>query len=429
MRNLFTIVTLVISMSIGVPVSVQAQSDTADLRKEVEQQRKLIEAMAEKLEAMEAKLEAMETKPTGEEMAERDEEAVAKASVEDESVEEEKGLADYMDAYGSLRVRTGIDSDGLVEIDDNVSRIGINGDLPFADERYGAFATVEFGISMVSSPNQLQFNADPGGGVGQDGDTISSRLGLAGIRTPIGSFIWGKQYSTYYDVGGWTTDQSFVFGGEASGVYNNGTDGGPSGTGRSDKAAQYRVGFGPIRLGLQAQNRNTPDNPNSHDFGDTVGGSLVYQGKSGLSAGIAYQEVRDGVEDPEDGFPTVGDKATIFGLRYQTEKLYLGGLYSVTDQHETDDLGNFFDGKGVEFYGRYLVRESIKIEGGWVYLNPDSGQAGDYQLNYGYAGVGYLFGQRRKGAVWLEYRLDDSKNNDGSDLRNNLFSGGVTFDF
>ena len=55
---------------------------------------------------------------------------------------------------------------------------------------------------MVASPNQLQFNADPGGGVGQDADTITSRLGLAGIRTPFGTFSWGKQASTYYDIAG-----------------------------------------------------------------------------------------------------------------------------------------------------------------------------------------------------------------------------------
>jgi hypothetical protein len=421
-RSLFNIAALSSLLLICAPGNVAAQSETEELRKEVEQLRKMLEVMEERLQAMEAE---QSDKTTDESV----EETVAKAPEVDEEAEKKKGLADYMDAYGSLRVRTGVDSSGLVEIDDNVSRIGINGDLPFADERYGAFAGFEVGIRMVSSPNQIQFNADPGGALGQEDDTITSRLGFAGFRTPVGSFSWGKQNSTYYDLAGWTTDQSFVFGGEASGAYNNGTDGGPSGTGRAGTAAQYRVGFGPMRAGFQAQHRDQPDNPNSRNWGDTLGGSLVYQGESGLSAGIAYQEVRDGVEDPEPGLPKIGDTSTIFGLRYQTEKYYLGGVYSVTEQHETDDLGNFFDGNGVELYGNYLVGKSIKVEGGYVYLKPDSGQAGDYRLNYGYAGLGYLFGGERKGAVWLEYRLDDSQANDGSKLRNNLFAGGVTFDF
>ena len=50
----------------------------------------------------------------------------------------------------------------------------------------------------------------------------------------------GKNWSAYYQVGGWT-DRMQGAGGAALGVYNAQTDGGPTGTGRADTTLQTRL--------------------------------------------------------------------------------------------------------------------------------------------------------------------------------------------
>jgi len=87
------------------------------------------------------------------------------------------------------------------------------------------------------------------------------------VETPFGTFSWGKQWSPYYDVAG-LTDMFFTLGGEASGAYGPG-DGGIPGTGRSEKALQYRHRFGPVHVGAQVQNRARTDENVS--YADTYG--------------------------------------------------------------------------------------------------------------------------------------------------------------
>lgn len=93
----------------------------------------------------------------------------------------------------------------------------------------------------------------------QDTDDITTRLGQAGLVGDWGSVQIGKQWSVYYDVTQWT-DLFWAVGGNASGTYNAGTDGGISGTGRAEKAVSTRFRYHGLRLGAQTQMRNRTDN-------------------------------------------------------------------------------------------------------------------------------------------------------------------------
>ena len=135
-----------------------------------------------------------------------------------ESLTGQEILSEHISAYGSLRFRSGLNGSGNFEINDKASRIGIRGELPIAGELY-AFARVEMGLNIMKSPGQLVFSGDPGFAYGEDQDAVTTRLGILGIRTPYGSFSWGKQWSPYYDVGEFT-DQYYIFGGEAQGTFN-----------------------------------------------------------------------------------------------------------------------------------------------------------------------------------------------------------------
>ena len=186
-----------------------------------------------------------------------------------------------------------------------------------------------------------------------------------------------------------------------------------------------------MSIALQGQHRNEPGTPNSKDNFDTFGGSLLANLAAGFTLGFAYNEARDGQSDLDPGEPGIrkGDKAAIFGVRYVGDKMYIAANYSKQDQHEDDDLGRFFDGKGLEIFGYYVFDDHWKFDGGYVNLSPSSSHPGEYKLNYGYLGLGYLISSDRPSAVFIEARFDGSKASDGTSLRNSVLALGVNFDF
>src|SRR5262245_2828753 len=207
-----------------------------------------------------------------------------------------------IDAYGSLRGATAVDAAGHSEIRNNASRLGLRGERRLGN--FTAFARIEVGVNLVSNDRVILVSGDPGTPIGQGSQAIASRLGLVGIRTSVGAFSWGKQWSPYYDVAEFT-DQFQVFSAAASGAFAAGTDGGTAGTGRAERGFQYRQAKGPVSVALQVQNRTS--SPNDHGWADSYGASVVFGEFNGIAAGAAYNEVRDGVENPTANAPRLDD--------------------------------------------------------------------------------------------------------------------------
>ena len=88
-----------------------------------------------------------------------------------------------------------------------------------------------------------------------------------------------------YDVAGYTTDRFNVFGGQGTFAYVAGTDGGETGTGRSDRIVQYRNTLLKIvEVGVQGQFRAAGNDTTS----DGVGGSIQLKILPGVKAGGTY---------------------------------------------------------------------------------------------------------------------------------------------
>jgi predicted porin len=329
-----------------------------------------------------------------------------------------------VDAYGSLRVLTAIDTDGHSEVRNNSSRLGIRGQKELF-RGIDAFARYEMGVNLVANDRAiLNTGGDPGTPIGQGSQAISSRLGLVGLETPIGKFSWGKQWSTYYDVAEFS-DQAQVFTGTANGAFGAGTDGGIVGTGRAERAVQYRGGWGLLSGGVQIQNRSLT--VNNKGWANTFGGSLIVGRKNGFAVGAAYNEVRDGVPTPTVNEPQLGDKATIFGIRFRGERFYAGSTYAILKQHEVDDLGRRFDGRGFELAVRQHVAERVWIEGVFNDLSPDADHPGDYRIRFGAANVVYDFGVASR--VFAGFKVEGSRKSDRSDLASSTFAAGLNYTF
>ena len=220
---------------------------------------------------------------------------------------------------------------------------------------------------MVATDRVILSGGDPGAPIGQGSQAVFSRLGYVGLDTGIGSFAWGKQWSAYYDVAVFT-DQFPLWSGAAAGAFAAGTDGGVSGTGRSEQALQYREARGPVSVALQMQSRAS--SPNDRSWVDVWGASGVVGKAQGLSLGAAYNEVRDGVASPNPNQPQLGDKAAIFGLRYRADRFYAATTLAISEQHEVDDLGRRFDATGFELALRYHATDALGSRPGTTTCGP-----------------------------------------------------------
>ena len=322
------------------------------------------------------------------------------------------------DFYGSLRVRTLLTADDI-EFIDRFSRVGFFGRYP-GGKRWAVLGRLEAGVNLVNQNPSIEVGGDPGYAFGEGSQAFTTRLGYVGFETPYGDLTWGKQWSVYYDVAGWT-DQFYTFGAQASGAFALG-DGGINGTGRAETAAIYRIGWGPLQFGLQSQNRNRT--VNNRDFGDTFSGSLLWSASDALTFGLAYNKVRDGVEDPGPNEPHLGDTATIVGARWDRGPLELAVVLSRGEQRHKDDEGTWFDSLGSEVFGQWSLNEHWSVHGGLNWLEPD-----DDTVDTEYRILDYLIGGayrlHRNVIISLEGRLTDSRTATGGRLYEDTLAFGV----
>jgi predicted porin len=426
-------VLLVATLSPAVALA-QAPSDAQQvaLQQLLEEQNRRIEALEARLAQLQQQVNGMQgqppqpavVEPQPAEMYQHADAGEPPADPDSEGPAADLPRALNVDAYGSLRVLTAGDTDGHFEVRNNASRLGIRGEKTLAGPLV-AFARYEAGVNLVANDRAILITSgDPGTPIGQGSQALTSRLGFVGLGTPVGNFSWGKQWSPYYDVAEFS-DQLQVFTGTATGAFGAGTDGGIAGTGRAERAVQYRERWGLLGGGFQVQNRSLTANDRA--WADALGGSVTVGRQNGFAVGAAYNQVRDGVPTPTPNEPQLGDKATIFGVRFRSKQFYAGSTFSILKQHEVDDLGRRFDGNGFELALRQHVAERVWIEGAYNNLSPNDKHPGDYRIRFGAANIVYDFGVASR--LFFGVKLEGSRRSDGTDLASSTFAAGLNYTF
>ena len=98
-----------------------------------------------------------------------------------------------------------------------------------SETTFNAGATTASGFGVINQATQPVFGA---------------RLGFIGVDFgALGRIAFGKQNATHYDITDCTRDRFNVFGGQSTGTYVAGTDGGQSGTGGADQIILYHLKF------------------------------------------------------------------------------------------------------------------------------------------------------------------------------------------
>ncbi len=357
--------------------------------------------------------------------------AQEEAAADSTSADEEAPLfLEGFRLYGSVRGQTAFYL-RTTELQGNASRIGFRLTRDFFDLGIQIFGQVEFGLRIIDDIANFNVSGNQGGpgrleSVGVR-DPVFPRLGFVGFDLgKFGLLTAGKQWSTYYDVSGYT-DRFWVFGGGASGTYFHTTDGGGIGTGRANKAITYRNRFGGLSVGAQAQleaNRLT-------GLG-SIGGSVQYALPFGLTVGGATNlgDVPQVISESILGAKTE-EGAVIFGAAVEQPRWYAALTYSIQSSHDgrtVDTVSVVFDAKGLEFFGYYDLGRRFRISGGFNYLDPDPTPPLDpnFRVRYGVIGGAFYFNAQT--LIYAEWKIEDSVSPEGAAVPNALVIG-VRLDF
>ncbi len=348
-------------------------------------------------------------------------------------------LPDTLEFYGSLRYRyreTAIDA----VTGDAGTRTGINGRLQF-HENYWVLGRVEYGFTLF---DRLDLVFNPGGRSSDTlGDDIFLRLGYVGIETPKAFLTYGKSWSSYYQVASFT-DRFQGAGASASGTFNAGTDGGPSGTGRADRVFQSRIqinhllepfsSFKPFVVNIQYQDGEEIPHAEGVEYDYSLGFSFILERTDNFKTGIAFNYAAINKEDLTSLRPLGidgDDMAVLLGFQWFGTKWYAATTLSWLDNHMTTGDGVYFNGWGSEGYAHYELARNWWLVGGWNYLEPQKGndQAGDYVLRYVMLGLRYTFKDFKR-MIYANVRFDKSQlSSENDDELGNVYTIGIRWDF
>jgi hypothetical protein len=341
-----------------------------------------------------------------------------------------------LDIYGSVRAHivNTFDVDTFVRetnVSDGQSRIGARADWEYTPGWY-VFGRAEFGFDIVDQFS-TRGKVDGNGG-------MTTRLAFAGIDSENLTLVYGENWSAYYQIAG-ITDRFAIFGGSASGVYNAGTSGGATGTGRAEDVVQARLfvehpkwmsAFKPFNLNMQYQRSQAIPRVEGAEYEYGYGASAWLETKTEFGIGLAYNRSRVNVAQLpaliDSGIDGDAVAAAISSRAFGT-RWYVSMLYALLDNIETTDQGKYFNGYGFELYAQWEVLTNWWVIGGINNLQPyaDDPNAGEFRTRYAVVGGRYTFDSFKR-MLYLEYRIDDSRFVDGRPLKNEI-TVGVRWDF
>ena len=327
--------------------------------------------------------------------------------------------------YGTFEYAFGGNRKGtaVVEI---IPRIGLQGKWFFDEsDRYCFFTRAEVGLHLVSRDDYIEISSDPGATYSKVNQTFYTRQGYIGIGTPFGSISIGKQWGVHYTLAG-NVDNMYMFGANAIGVYNAGTDGGPSGTGRANQAVKYELNKGNYYLGLQGQFRNATSN--DRKFADAIAAATSYD-FNGLKIGFSYAKVFDGVDSVTHGEAKINDEMIAGFIGFDKKNFHFAVIGQFFNNHEYTDLKYFYKGYGIE----YNLKINFGKQKRWSFVNNVSFMAPLKSEGLSYYSNWYAFEIARRFSLntvlFAGFKIDGSTMSDGSKSDMHTLAVGFYYNF
>ncbi|QDF66691.1 porin [Shewanella sp. SNU WT4] len=249
------------------------------------------------------------------------------------------------------------------------------------NDGWSAFSNFEWSVNPFGN-TKVNVNTN-----GQFSDSkanfLGNRLGYVGLgHDQYGQLSFGKQWSVWYDLSG-GTNNAIGFDGNASGTYTyNKSDGSFNGTGRPDKAIQYRNAFGDFSFGLQFQLQQNEvkvedildgnAGPKAAFARATPNITVEYQNTYGFSATYAVTDKLNLIAAANTGELTITEDGIqrdetdyIYGVGMtygsMNDGLYLAANVNKNQNHDTDNAGRLLpESVGVETFASYTFANKVR---------------------------------------------------------------------
>ena len=327
--------------------------------------------------------------------------------------------------YGTFEYALGASRLGaaVVEI---VPRIGLKGKWYFDEsDNYYLYTKAVVGLHLVDRNDYVSISADPGEQYGKVDQTFYARQGFIGIGTPYGNITMGKRWGVHYTLAG-NVDNMYMFGGDAIGVYNAGTDGGPSGTGRADQAVAYELDKGPIYIGVQGQFRTR--SAQNKKLVDAMSAAMSYD-FSDFTIGFSYAKVFDGVDSITHGEAKVNDEMFSGYFGFDKKNVHFAIIGLLFNNHEYTDLHKFYKGYAIE----YNLKINFGKDKRWSFVNNVSFMAPLNSEGLKYYSNWYSFEIARRFSLntvlFTGFKIDGSTLSNGKKSNLHTFAAGFYYNF
>ena len=326
-----------------------------------------------------------------------------------------------MRGWADVRV---VSTQGETELVDGVSRLNINFTRDMGDG-WEAIATMETGVNLVGQTS-ITFAGGDSFQTRRD-DLLNLLLGYVGMaHVKWGQLTLGKQWGVYYDLAG-ITDRGHTWSSTAAGVYNFHGDGGLSGTGRADKAVQYRKQWGNLSLALQTQLQGTsdliddldlPSNPGERittiKYDSTVGATLSYRFATEHFVAASFNEGTFTGLLESGGIIERNDRVAALAYQYgeYADGVFVAAMYNDAEFHELDNLNRLVpDSTSIEILASYRGDNRLmpyvlfnSLEAGDFYATLYAG--GVFHRQFVALGAVYFWGEQTE--LYLDIRVDSS---------------------
>ena len=289
-------------------------------------------------------------------------------------------MAKAVTPYLSARVRV-VDTDENTVLQNSASRGGFKLRHQL-NHGIAAIGQLEWQINLTDNATVFAPDDNTNSDITQvaGADAFATRLGYIGLDFgDYGRLTFGKQWGAFADVANFT-DQFPVFGGAASGIYATGTDGGAFGTGRAERAIQYKLNRSNFTFTAQTQLQG-----DSSQESDTFGVAFRYRPTDWFEIGAALNQADLDADLIGDVIRVNDDpRSAVIAARINTDRWYFG--IGISD-HEQTEIGRIdgdaelVDSEGIEAVLRYKLKENLRLYAGYNERDVDQNQIFDSNIN------------------------------------------------
>ena len=245
--------------------------------------------------------------------------------------------------------------------------------------------------------------------------------------------VIGKNWSVYHYIASMAYEFNSL-GGKTTGIFNAGSDGGSTGTGRASDALQLRSSKGIFQWGTQLQSNteiSTFGSKELYSLNAALMGKLKFL--NGFGIGASYlKSVPNGITTNMIAQGFDGDTtASVIGAEWKISDWDFSATVAKNKNLVTDNQMQYYDATGTELYATTRFTPLTQFRLGFSYQKPNDKEnyQGKHKISEAYIGWQYSYNKNNfSDRIFIEYALNNGRYADGTD-GTDILNFGIRYNF